>query len=150
MRSFQIGDAETIGAMVSDGRITTDILCRALPQSWIRDICLGAETSHLAGSYRWGRLGQAQDACDRFLAETARVSFGSGRGKAASALAGGSFGFGCGRGSRTVASAVGGCSGCCEVHPSHTSVRRMPSWISGGTCLTSLPLAPMTKVTSGP
>src|SRR5260370_41142834 len=30
-RSFQIGDTETIRAMVSDGRITTDILeCRAL------------------------------------------------------------------------------------------------------------------------
>ena len=128
MRSFQIGDAETIGAMVSDGRITTDILvCRALPQSRIRDNA-GVGNTPLGMLTSLEGVIQFQDACDRYLPDTAQASFGRGIGRAAAAVAGGSFG--CGRGTRTAASVVGGCSGC-----------------SDGVHLASFPLMSVAKVT---
>ncbi len=73
----QQSDSETIGAIVSDGRITTDILvCRALHRPRIRDICRGRSSKrlHPVGSHRGGGYTvpcrQAQEAFGSFLSET--------------------------------------------------------------------------------
>jgi hypothetical protein len=54
MRSFQIGDAETIGAMVSDGRITTDTLAE-------RYLNPGSEINALGGNAPLGRLTSVEE-----------------------------------------------------------------------------------------
>jgi hypothetical protein len=69
--------------------------------------------------------GQAQDACGRFLPDTAQASFGRGTGKAAAAVAGGSFGFG--RGTPTAAAAGAADGGCCFVPPGRFTPRRIAS-----------------------
>jgi hypothetical protein len=113
---FQRSAAETMPAMVSNGRITTDILlCRALHQSGSGDKCRDRRRlirqAYIGGGGYTVPCGQAQDACGRFLPETAQTRFRRGTGMAAAAVASGSFGFG--RDTRTAAAAGAADGGGC-------------------------------------